>query len=96
MIKIKDLEDYFGASFEELIKENDIVEVGDDLELAWKNYYEWELRLYGNDIKALENEFKKWVKELNNVKDLMEYELSTYQRHFQLDNGKIYYLNNYI
>ena len=95
MIKIKDLEKYFGTTFDELLNNNDIVEIGDDIELAWKDYCEWEFNVYGEDIKALEDEFKKWVKELNNVKDLMEYELSTYQRHFQLDNGKIYYLNSY-
>lgn len=38
------------------------------------------------------------IKDLENCNadELLNYELSTYQRHFMLENGKVYYLNSYL
>ena len=106
MIKIKDLEEYFGKTFDEILKDNDIVMVADDIKGAWEDYCNWEkgenaftweteddINKYLNSIKK---DFYKWVEKCS-ADELFNYELSTYQRHFKLlDNGKVYYLNSYI
>lgn len=104
MIKIKDLENYFEKSFDELLNDNDIVMVADDIKGAWGDYRSWELKYcYDNEDKkvvkeylnAIKKDFYKWVENCN-ADELLNYELSTYQRHFMLENGKVYYLNSYI
>jgi len=104
MIKIKDLENYFEKSFDELLNDRDIIMVADDINGAWEDYCNWEkdfqngcedeeLTRYLNMIK---DEFYKWVENCN-AEQLLEYEIDTYQRHFMLEeNGKVYYLNEYI
>lgn len=108
MIKIKDLENYFEKSFDELLNDNDIIVVADDINGAWEDYYNWEIEnsnlyeinntLNGETKKYLntiKDEFYKWVENCN-ADELLNYELNTYQRHFMLENGKVYYLNSYL
>ena len=103
MIKIKDLEEYFGKSFNKILQDNDICFIADNIKNAWKDYYKYELEsvldLYKKETKAYLNDIKtdfyKWVETCNTDK-LLNYDLSTYQRHFRLENGKVYYLNSYI
>lgn len=109
MIKIKELEKHFESSFDELIKDNDICLIADDLESAWEDYKNWEKQYthYDKDLNLLDenavdkdlesrkNEFMESVKN-NNADDLFNYELNVITRHFMLENGKVYYLNNYI
>lgn len=95
MVKIKELEEYFGKSFNELITDNDICEIACDLDTCFNDYVKWEKTLYNNNVEDLREDFNKWVENCN-ANDLLSYELETYQRHFKLENGKYYYLNNYI
>lgn len=95
MVKIKELEEYFEKSFNELITDNDIVEIANDLDTCFNDYVKWEKTLYNNNVEDLREDFNKWVENCN-ANDLLDYELETYQRHFKLENGKYYYLNNYI
>lgn len=104
MIKIKDLENYFEKSFDELLNDNDIIVIADDINGAWEDYRSWELKYcYDNEDKkvvkeylnAIKKDFYKWVENCN-ADELLNYELSTYQRHFMLENGKVYYLNSYL
>ena len=60
MIKIKDLENYFEKSFDELLNDNDIIVVADDIKGAWGDYRSWELKY------CYDNEDKKVVKEYLN------------------------------
>lgn len=99
MIKIKDLEKYFEKSFDEILEDSDIIFVADDIPNAWKNYVEWEesnaFELSGTHdyLKSIKSDFEKWVATCN-ANDLLDHEISTYERHFMLENGKVYYLNN--
>ena len=111
MIKIKELEEHFGKSFDEILSDNTIIEIGGgdyiklgnngyiktSIDFAWEDYCKWEKDLYNNDVKKLQKDFYKWVEKCT-IDDLFGvYELETYQRHFKvLDNGKVYYLNDYI
>ena len=91
------------------IAKNDYIKLGDKgyikttIDFAWEDYCEWE-KNYWRDKKELEKylkkikkDFYKWVKNCT-INDLFgDYELQTFQRHFKvLDNGKVYYLNDYI
>lgn len=104
MIKIKELEKYYGEDFDELLKENKIVYIADDKIGAFDNYRKWELSYCYDDIDKMERKmylanirdnFYKWVENCN-ADELLNYDLDTYERHFMLENGKIYYLNEYI
>ena len=46
-------------------------------------------------LYSIKEDFYKWVKNCSG-EELLNYDISTYQRHFMLENGKIYYLNSYI
>ena len=48
MIKIKELEEHFGKSFDEILKDNDICYIADNSSLAYSNYWTNELLLYCN------------------------------------------------
>lgn len=104
MIKITELEKYFEKSFDKLLNDNDIVMVADDIKGAWGNYRNWELKYcYDNEDKkivkeylnTIKTDFYKWVQNCS-TDDLFNYELSTYQRHFMLEDNNIYYLNSYL
>ena len=110
MIKIKELEEYFGKSFDEILADNDIICIAENdyiklgengyikttIDFAWEDYVKWEKENYGENVEHLKKDFYKWVEKCN-ADDLFNYELNTYQRHFKvLDNGKVYYLNSYI
>ena len=76
MIKIKELEEYFGKSFDEIVKDNDIVCVGENdyiklgengyikttIDFAWEDYCKWERNTqYNTDYEEVE-------KYLNSIK----------------------------
>ena len=48
MIKIKDLEEHFGKTFDEILKDNDIVCIAENdyikttIDYAWEDYCNWE------------------------------------------------------
>lgn len=107
MIKIKELEEHFGKSFDEILKDNDICYIADNSSLAYSNYWNNELFLYCNTeeekqemkqyLYNIKDDFMNWLDKECNSNDLLgEYEVDYYKRHFKLENGKIYFLNSYI
>lgn len=95
MIRIQELEKHFGKSFDEIIKSGDIIKIADTTENAFEDYVLWERANFKENVEHLKDDFYKWVENCN-ADDLLNYELSTYQRHFKLENGSIYYLNSYL
>lgn len=101
IVKIKELEEYFNKSLNELIEDNDILEVANDLDTCFNDYSKWEkensidLENCNEYLKSIKKDFYNWVENCNS-NDLLNYDLETYQRHFKLENGKYYYLNSYI
>ena len=62
----------------------------------WKYCYDNEdKKVVKEYLNAIKKDFYKWVENCN-ADELLNYELSTYQRHFMLENGKVYYLNSYL
>ena len=106
MVKIKELEEHFGKSFDELLKDNSIVYIADNSINAYNNYYTDEILLYCNNkeqkdemkqyLYNIKDSFVNWLDKECNSDELLNYEIDYYKRHFKLENGKIYFLNDYI
>lgn len=106
MIKITELEKYFDDDFDTLLKNKDIIKIADNITDSWKDYCKWETQsfVYYDEkekeeqqqyLESIETDFYKWVQNCS-ADDLFNYELSTYQRHFMLEDNNIYYLNSYL
>lgn len=109
MIKIIELEKYFDNDFNTLLKNKDIVKIADNITDSWEDYCKWEKSFVHFDkelnkmekqeiddyLLSIKNDYIKWVQNCS-ADDLFNYELSTYQRHFMLEDNNIYYLNSYL
>ena len=95
MITIKELEEYFKKSFNDIVFDNDIIFVANSVEKAIKEFIDYEIEIYNHyvNIETLEKMFI-WLN-VARQEDLFNTELDTYERYFKvIDNGNIYYLNN--
>lgn len=95
MISIRELEEHFGKDFEKIVNDNDIVYIGDSIEIAMRDYVEYEKERYNNNVSVeILLTMCYWLE--NATKDnLFDNELDTYERYFKVvENGKIYYLNS--
>lgn len=97
MIKIKDLETYFETDFNTLLNNNDIVFIASNVKDAVKSFIVDEFKMYNNVVdEETIIAFEKWLDKCS-ADELLYSNLDYYQRYFKvLDNGNIYYLNNYI
>jgi len=106
MVKIKELEEHFGKSFDEILKDNSVVFIANNSASAYSNYYTNEILLYGGDkeqkqeikeyLYRIKDDFINWLDKECNSDELLNYEIDYYKRHFKLEDGKIYFLNDYI
>jgi hypothetical protein len=101
MVKIKELEEYFGKSYKDILEDDDILEITNDIDILWEDYCKWEMDFTCDEenskryLESIKKDFYKWVENCSGS-DLLDYDISTFQRHFKLENGKYCYLNNMI
>ena len=95
MITKKELETHFEKDFETILEDKDIVFIGNNIDEAWEDYKKFENGFIDTTpVDELKSKFYEWIEKCE-AKDLFEYSLDTFERHFMLkEDEKIYYLNN--